>query len=290
MGRLESRVAVVTGGGRGLGRGVARRLAREGATIVIGDLDETAGTTTRDEIESELKVPCFFRRTDVGTEEDAKGLIKDAYDRYKRIDILVNAAQGFTAPAVIEEKPTEMYEYSYRTGVLGSLWTMQAAVEPMRELGHGRIVNFCSISGVMGEPLFSDYNITKEGIRGLTKTAAREWGRFGIRVNCIAPIGLSPAHVAHETMNPEFARRLRKAIALRYAGDPEEDIGGAALMLCSDESRFVTGMTIFADGGLHLLPIMVFDPDEWEQHRIDFNPAHEHAPEAVKEVEAGNAS
>src|SRR3546814_5819759 len=107
----------------------------------------------------------------------------------------------------------------------------------MKTQADGRIINFCSLQGVDGEPLFGDYDSTKEAIRGLTRTAAREWGRFGVRVNCIAPAGLSPAHIAQEEANPEFGRRLRKAIALGYVGDPEEDIGGAVLMLCRSEEH-----------------------------------------------------
>jgi 3-oxoacyl-[acyl-carrier protein] reductase len=282
MGRLKDKVAVVTGAGRGLGLGVARRLAREGAAIVVAEIDEKTGPTARDAIEQDFGVKCIFRRTDVGNEGDAKALIKDAYDTFKRVDILVNAAQGFTPLALIEAKTTDMFEYSYRTGLLASLWTMQAVFPYMKALGEGRIVNFCSLQGVDGEPLFSDYDSTKEAIRGLTKTAAREWGRFGIRVNCIAPAGLSPAHVAHEAENPDFAKRLRKAIALGYVGDPEEDIGGATLMLCSEDGRFITGMTIFADGGLHLTPCPLFDLSEWDKQQSTFNPTHEHAAAAFR--------
>jgi NAD(P)-dependent dehydrogenase (short-subunit alcohol dehydrogenase family) len=267
MGRLQSRIAVVTGAGQGLDRGVARRLAREGATVVIADINEDTGPVTRDEIEREFGGKCTFRRTDVGNEADTRALINETAAAFGRIDILINAAQGFTPVSLIEDKTTEMFDYSYRTGLLGTLWAMQAALPYMRRQGDGRIVNFCSLNGVSGELLFSDYNSTKEAIRGLTKSAAREWGRHGIRVNCIAPAGLSPAHMAYEAQNPEFARRLRKAIALGYVGDPEEDIGGVALMLCSDDSRFVTGMTIYADGGLHLTPFSSVDLDEWDKQR-----------------------
>src|SRR3546814_6276922 len=90
--------------------------------------------------------------------------------------------------------------------------------------------------------------------------------------------GLSPAHIAKEEANPEFGRRLRKAIALGYVGDPEEDIGGAVLMLCSDESRDITGMTIFADGGRHLTPLALFDLSEWDEQHSSFNPPDRRRP------------
>jgi NAD(P)-dependent dehydrogenase (short-subunit alcohol dehydrogenase family) len=283
MGRLQSKVAVVTGAGRGLGLGVARRLAREGADIFLADIDAKTGPIAADMITRDYGVKTIFRATDIGTEADAKAMIAEAHQAFGRIDILVNAAQGFTPMKFIEESTTEMYDFSLRTGLYGSIWTMQAALPALKAAGDGRIINFTSMNAVSGEPLFSDYNSTKEAIRGLTKTAAREWGRFGIRVNCIAPAGLSPAHVAHETENPDFAKRIRKHIALGYVGDPEEDIGGAALCLCSEEGRFITGMTIFADGGLHLLPVSSFDLEEWETEKPGFNPSHDFAPASFHE-------
>src|SRR3546814_11303568 len=128
-----------------------------------------------------------------------------------------------------------MFEYSYRTGLLGSLWTMQAAIPYMKTQADGRIINFCSLPGVDGEPLFGDYDSTKEAIRGLTRTAAREWGRFGVRVNCIAQAGLSLDYMAQKEATPAFGRRLGKAIALGYVGDTAADTGGGVVQLCSEE-------------------------------------------------------
>jgi NAD(P)-dependent dehydrogenase (short-subunit alcohol dehydrogenase family) len=275
MGRLQDKVAIVTGAGRGLGRGAALRLAREGATVIVADIDSVTGADAAAAIAELAGGATRFRHTDLGDERDAKALVDESHAAFGRVDILVNAAQGFTPLVLLEDKPTALFEYSYRTGLLGSLWTMQAAVPHMRARGDGRIVNFCSLQGVAGEPLFGDYNSTKEAIRGLTRTAAREWGRYGIRVNCIAPAGLSPAHEAFEASNPAYARRLRQGIPLGYVGDPEQDIGGAVLMLCSDDSRYITGMTIFADGGLHLTPAWLFDLAEWKPEEQAFDPARQ---------------
>jgi NAD(P)-dependent dehydrogenase (short-subunit alcohol dehydrogenase family) len=281
---LKSRVAIVTGAGRGLGRGIARRLARAGATVTVADINGDTAATTCEEIRRDFGVSCAYRKTDVGDQADAVALVDDTFRENGRIDILINAAQGFTPLKRIEDKTNDMFEYSLRTGLYASLWTMQAVLPHMKQRKDGRIINFCSLNGIVGELMFSDYNATKEAIRGLTKSAAREWGPFGIRVNCIAPAGLSPAHMAYEKANPEFAKKLRKAIALGYVGDPEEDIGGVALCLCSDEGRFITGMTIFADGGLHLSPLPALDAITSEETAFTFNPAHPHAPNQIREA------
>ena len=279
---LSGQVAIVTGSGQGLGLGVARRLARAGATVVLADINGATAESAAAQIREDFAVDATARLTDVGDEAQAKALVTETADRFGRVDILVNAAQGFTALVPIEEKTTAMLDYSLRTGLHASLWTMQAVAPIMKRQKGGRIINFCSLNGVAGELWFADYNATKEAIRGLTRTAAREWGPWGIRVNVIAPAGLSPAHVAYEAANPEFARKLRKAIPLGYVGDPEDDIGGVALCLCSEAGRFLTGMTLFADGGLHLAPLPPLDTIMSEAQTFDFNPAHDHAPEAVR--------
>lgn len=277
---LKSKVAIVTGAGQGLGKGIARRFARAGATVVCADIREETAEASAAEIRSEFGVDAWARPTDVGNEEQARGLVEDAAARFGRLDILVNAAQGYTALRKFEEKTNEMLEYSLRTGLYATMWTMQAAMPHMRKLKNGRIINFCSLNGISGELLFADYNATKEAIRGLTRTAAREWGPYGIRCNCIAPAGLSPGHIAYEAANPEFARKLRQAIPLGYVGDPEEDIGGVALCLASEAGRFLNGMTMYADGGLHLSPLPPLDVVMSKE--LDYNPAHDHAPEAVR--------
>src|SRR3546814_8526707 len=125
MKRLEGKIAIVTGGGRGLGYGTARRLAREGATIAIAEIDEETGPIARAEIEKDFGVPVVFRRTDIGQEIDAKALVEEVYDQFGRIDILVNAAQGFTPLALIEDKTTRSEEH---TSELQSLMRISYAV------------------------------------------------------------------------------------------------------------------------------------------------------------------
>jgi NAD(P)-dependent dehydrogenase (short-subunit alcohol dehydrogenase family) len=252
--RLADRVVVITGGAQGIGKGIARRLAREGATIVVGDRNAEGGRATTDEISAELGAPAHFRQVNVGYEDQVEGFFAWVITEFGGVDVLVNNAQGFNGLAAIEDKTTGEYDYSLRTGLYSSIWAMQSVFPVMRDHGGGSIINFGSLDGVAGRPQLSDYVIAKEAIRGLTKVAAREWGPHQIRVNCICPSAMTEATQRAMRQSDGFAQVIVAATPLGRIGDPEEDIGGVALFLASDDSRYVTGMTLYADGGLFLSP------------------------------------
>jgi NAD(P)-dependent dehydrogenase (short-subunit alcohol dehydrogenase family) len=252
MGRLESRVAIITGAGQGIGRGIALVFAREGARVVIAELREHRAQRVADEIVAgggnALAVA-----TDVSREGDVRAMVDATLRRYGSVDVLVNNAQGMHARTPIAELTSEQVDTFWISGVKGTLWGMQAVYPIMKTKQHGRIINFVSSSGFRGEPGLGDYNATKEGIRALTKTAAREWGRDGITVNCIAPGALSKRGQEFLQRDPAEAERRNAQKCIPRLGDPEADIAPVAVFLASDESRFVTGQTMFADGGYCLL-------------------------------------
>jgi NAD(P)-dependent dehydrogenase (short-subunit alcohol dehydrogenase family) len=250
--RLAGRVAIVTGAGEGIGRGIARRFAREGAAVVVGELRDEWGERTARELTDELGAEARFVHADVAVKRDAVGLVQTAVDAFGRVDVLVNNAQAFTPLVPLEDKADEWMAQSLDSGLWGSFWTMQAAFPYMRDQGGGRIINFCSLNGVTGAWFSVDYNATKEAIRGLTRSAAREWGPHGITVNVIAPGAASSGYRAWADRNPEAAAAGEQGIPLGRMGDPENDIGGVALFLASDDGAYITGHTMFADGGGHL--------------------------------------
>jgi NAD(P)-dependent dehydrogenase (short-subunit alcohol dehydrogenase family) len=252
--RLKDKVVVVTGGARGVGRGIARRLIREGAQLVIADRDIDAGSKTASDLGEEFGQPAHFIQVNVGYEDQVVQMIGEVDATFGRLDVLVNNAQGFNGVAPLVEKTTGEFDYSLRTGFYSSFWAMRAAVPLLRRAGGGSIINLVSLDGECGEPLLADYDVAKEAIRGLSKVAARELGQYQIRVNSIAPMAETLPMVRSDGQWPGFRERLRRACPLGRIGDPEEDIGGVALFLASDDSRYVTGMTIFADGGLFLSP------------------------------------
>jgi NAD(P)-dependent dehydrogenase (short-subunit alcohol dehydrogenase family) len=251
MGRLEGRVALITGAGQGIGRGIARRFAREGASVVVAERDETTGRRTAAEIE-ELGATARFVATDVADEAQARGAVTVAVEAFGRLDVLVNNAWGGGTISPIESKATADVRRALDVGFLAALWTMQSALEPMQRTGGGSIINLCSLNGVNAHMYSLEYNAAKEALRTLTRTAAVEWARHGIRCNAICPAAATEAYVAFRDANPDTAAEMLQQNPMGRMGDPETDIGGAALFLATDDSAYVTGNTLFVDGGSHV--------------------------------------
>jgi NAD(P)-dependent dehydrogenase (short-subunit alcohol dehydrogenase family) len=251
LGRLKGKVAVVTGAGQGIGASIARAFAREGAAVIAAEINPETGANIEKALLA-IGARAMFVETDVGDRESVRSMINAALTHFGRVDILVNNAQGLTALARIEDKTDEQFGLSLGTGLYGTLWAMQDAYPSMRKQGWGRIVNMASLNGVNAHKFSADYNATKESIRALSRTAAAEWGIYGITVNVIAPGAATPAYAAFEEADPESAAAIRKMIPLRRMGDPDEDIAPVAVFLASNDSGYVTGNTLYVDGGGHI--------------------------------------
>jgi NAD(P)-dependent dehydrogenase (short-subunit alcohol dehydrogenase family) len=252
MGRLDERVAIVTGGGQGIGRGVARRFAREGATVVVAEVNPATGAQVAAEIVEDLGATARFVETDVLEKDQVVGVVDRAVDEFGRIDILVNnayAAGGFDR---FERKPDDDLLLAFRGGPLHTFWAMQAVFPHMKAQRWGRIINLVSLNGINAHQYSVDYNAAKEGIRAITRTAAREWAKHNVLVNAIAPAAASPAYVAFAEAAPDNAKEMLKQNPIGRMGDPEHDIGGVALFLATEDSDYITGMTMLADGGSHI--------------------------------------
>lgn len=252
MGRLQDRVAVVTGAGMGIGRGIARRFAREGARVVVAEIDPETGKRSAQELAA-LGGEGLFLKTDVSQKNQVEAAITAAVSEWGTLDILVNNAWASRTPAYrIEWYETEQIEESLQLGFLSNLWSMQAAFPHMKAKGKGRIINLCSLNGVNAHMFTMHYNTAKEAVRTLTRTAAVEWGRHGITCNAICPAAATEAYDAFARANPDTAAEMLEQNPMGRMGDPEEDIGGVALFLASDDSRYLSGNTLFADGGSHV--------------------------------------
>jgi 2-hydroxycyclohexanecarboxyl-CoA dehydrogenase len=243
MHTVEGRVIIVTGSGQGVGRGVAHHLAKDGARVVVADWNAEKMHRTRDELRG-IGADALGVEVDIQDHGQIEAMVARAVDTFGRVDGLVNNAQTFRPNAPVSETAAEDVDVFYRSGLLGTMWAMQAVYPHMKEAGWGRIVNFGSSMGRVGGAGFGAYNASKEAIRGLSRTAAREWALDGIVVNVIAPAAAPPRAVGSEHYE-EFMRTC----PMGRNGDPELDIGPIALFLCSDACRYLTGQTFMVDGG-----------------------------------------
>jgi 2-hydroxycyclohexanecarboxyl-CoA dehydrogenase len=251
VGRLDDTVAIVTGASQGIGRGIALALAKEGAAVTVAARTAPKLQGVADEIVAAggrvLAVPC-----DVSDREAVSSLVATTVETFGRLDVLVNNAQGVPPNRRLQDVPPEDPALAWASGPMATLHGMQAAFPHLSERG-GSIVNFGSNTAIEGSPLFGAYAMAKEAIRGLSRVAAREWGRFGIRVNVICPFALSPAAEEFNTARPEAAAAILKATPLGRVGDCEDDIGRAVVALVGPDMGYITGATLMIDGGLSII-------------------------------------
>jgi NAD(P)-dependent dehydrogenase (short-subunit alcohol dehydrogenase family) len=247
MGRLDDKVVIVTGAGQGIGEGIALAAAAEGANIVaagrtLEKVERTAATVEERGVKA-LAVQCDVRKRD---EVDA--CVAATLARFGRIDGLVNNAQMVALGPILEITEKDARR-TWESGFLGSLWFMQAAYEALKE-SKGAIVNLGTGSALRNDlPGFTLYAGTKEMIRTMTRMAALEWGKDGIRVNAVIPNGLSPGLEMWSEFAPTEYEEFVATIPLGRVGRLEEDVGRAVAFLLSEDAAYVTGSTLMADGG-----------------------------------------
>jgi NAD(P)-dependent dehydrogenase (short-subunit alcohol dehydrogenase family) len=245
---VEGRVVVITGAGQGIGRGMAHHLGKNGASIVVAEWKEHRAHRTVEEL-TELGVPALAAVCDISQREDIDAMVAATIEHFGRVDGLINNAQTFRPRAALETVEAEDLDVFYDSGVKGSLFAMQAVYPHMKAAGWGRIVNFASAVGFTGSKGYGAYSASKEAIRALTRTAAREWGRDGIVVNCVCPGAASKRGQDAAARDTEAFQEFMREHPMGRQGDPEDDIGPVALFLCSDACRYMTGQTLMVDGG-----------------------------------------
>lgn len=249
---LEGKVAIVTGGAKGLGYGISRAMAKEGASVLITGRDSAATEKVAAEIRAEFGTPAIGMAADMRSKAQVEAMVQRAVDEFGGLDSLVTNASQLSPNVLLEHKTDEMLADTLAMGVWGTWWAMRAAFPHMKKRGGGTVINFYSIDADTGAWLHSDYNINKMGLLGLTRSAAVEWGRFNIRVNAIAPTGMGQVFAQLVQDVPGFLDMATSTNPLKRAGDPEKDIGPVVVFLASEMSRFVTGEMINVDGGQNL--------------------------------------
>ena len=247
MGRLDGKVALITGGARGMGKSHVRHFVAEGAKVVFGDVLDEQGQAVADKLSPG---DCRYVHHDVTSEAGWSAAVATATGTFGRLDILVNNA-GVLAFGSIAEMPLAEFRRVIDINAIGCWLGMKSVIEPMRAAGGGSIVNISSIEGLTGAADSSAYAASKFAIRGMTKSAAQELGRFGIRVNSVHPGGIITRMVMETAggMDPERGERYVKALPLGRFGKSAE-ISPLVAFLASDESSYCTGSEFVADGGI----------------------------------------
>jgi 3alpha(or 20beta)-hydroxysteroid dehydrogenase len=247
VGRLDGKVALITGGARGMGKSHVRHFAAEGAKVVFGDVLDDRGEYVAARLGGES---CRYVHHDVTSEADWAGAVATAVETFGKLDVLVNNA-GILRFATIAEMPLADFRRIMDVNAAGCWLGMKSVIGPMTAAGGGSIVNVSSIEGFAGAAGLSAYSASKFAIRGMTRTAARELGQFGIRVNSVHPGGVMTSMVleaAAARADPGDAGFIEKMPLARFA-EPAE-ISRLVVFLASDEASYSTGSEFVADGGI----------------------------------------
>ena len=245
--RLKDKNAIVTGAGQGIGRSIALKLAQEGANVVIAEVNADTGAQTAKEVEA-LGRRALFISVDVANQKQVQGMADQVLKAWKRIDILVNNA-GFDRPGHLLKVKEEDWDAVLGVHLKGTLNCIQAVVPHMIENGYGKIVNLSSVWGKRGAVSEISYSSAKAGIIGLTKSVARELGRYQINVNAILPGLILTPTIAK--MAEKYQNMIIENTPLRRIGQPEE-VANVVAFLVSDEASFVTGAMVEVSGGWNM--------------------------------------
>ncbi len=253
MKRLEGNVTLITGGGKGIGFGLATAFAKEGSNLVITGRTLSRLTSAKERLEAEYGVEVLPLVADGADEESVKSVVKTALDHFGKINTLINNAQTSKSGLPLVEHTKEDFDLAINSGLYAAFFYMRECFPALKET-RGSVINFASGAGLFGKLGQSSYAAAKEGIRGLSRVAAAEWGPDGVRVNVVCPLAMTESLQEWKKNYPELFEKTIQGIPLGRFADPSDDIGRVCVFLASEDAHYVTGETITLQGGSGLRP------------------------------------
>ncbi len=245
--RLKDKKAIVTGAGQGIGRSIALKLAQEGADVVVAEMNSDTGARTAKDVEA-LGRKAIFISIDVANQKQVRKMVNDALNAWKKIDLLVNNA-GFDRPGTLLKVKEEEWDAVLGVHLKGTLNCIQTVAPHMIESGYGKIINLSSVWGTRGAISEISYSTAKAGIIGLTKSVARELGRYQINVNAVLPGFIWTPTVSK--MAEKYRNMILEDTPFKRVGQPEE-VANVVAFLASDEASFMTGAMVEVTGGWNM--------------------------------------
>ena len=249
----ERKVVIITGGGKGIGFGVAKAFAKENYNIVITGRTLSTLETAKEELEKINGIDVLTVVADGSNFEEVKNVIQKTIAQFGHLEVLINNAQSSKSGKLLIEHTKEDIDLAINSGLYATFFYMQAAYPYLKE-SQGAVINFASGAGLFGKEGQSSYAAAKEGIRGLSRVAATEWGKDNINVNVVCPLVETAALKAWQEVYPDLYDRTIKSIPMGRFADAENDIGNLCLFLGSSKAKYITGETITLQGGSGLRP------------------------------------
>ena len=253
MKRLNGNVAIITGGGKGIGFGIAQAFAEEGSNLVLTGRTESRLIEAKIRLEEMYGIEVRPIVADGADEEAIKNVVAKTVEKFGKIDTLVNNAQVSKSGLPLVEHSKEDFDLAIYSGLYAAFFYMRECFPYLKE-SKGSVINFASGAGLFGKLGQSSYAAAKEGIRGLSRVAAAEWGPDGVRVNVVCPLAMTESLQQWRENFPDLFEKTIQGIPLGRFADPKEDIGRVCVFLASEDAHYVTGETITLQGGSGLRP------------------------------------
>ena len=253
MKRLNGNVTIITGGGKGIGYGLAEAFAEEGSNLVITGRTEARLIKAKYELEDRYGIEVLPIVADGADEEAIKSVVSQTVEKFGKINTLVNNAQVSKSGLSLVDHTREDFDLAIYSGLYATFFYMKECF-PYLEKTHGSVINFASGAGLFGKLGQASYAAAKEGIRGLSRVAASEWGPYEVRVNVVCPLAMTESLQQWKAEYPELYEKTIHGIPLGHFADPKDDIGRVCVFLASEDAHFVTGETITLQGGSGLRP------------------------------------